>query len=507
MNLQERIARRRSAHQGRTVVVDRDHLSPVVHRPEPIGRGPVLEQLLDELEPVFDGKLPEPVAVVGPPGSGTSAIVTALFDALNDRLGESSRSIATTTRAGSTGPVTWFVYVDGRRVESAFAFYQAVLSVISAEPVPESGIGTDDLRERLTARLARHDRRAVVAIDHHDEPETLRYERARELLEPVSDSVATIAVGQSTPEKWAPAHVEADGDVDGDADRDEDGTGTGTGTGTEAVESRTATGDDSTQPAGSVVTVPAYRHHELVDVITDRASTGLAAGVLDHESVRELAIWADGNAHDALAALFGAACCATATDATRIDASHLEAARGAVPADGVHVDRALALSETRQQVLGHLVDVDTDDRPIREVASAIAERSTLTNGTVKRFLYELADRGVIERVPLPTSGSGRRPSTVEPRFPTLVFGALTSATAETATSMGGAGDGDTDLNAVPDTDMDTETNTDTETDTDIDTNTEPDTDTSSNTDTNTDIDTNTEPDADTNTNTSTNEPP
>ncbi|ELY96706.1 cell division control protein 6 [Natrialba chahannaoensis JCM 10990] len=433
-------------------MVDRDHLSPIVHRPEPIGRGPVLEQLLDELEPVFDGDLPEPVAVVGPPGSGTSAIVTALFDALNDRLGESSRSIATTTRAGSTGPVTWFVYVDGRRVESAFAFYQAVLSVISAEPVPESGIGTDDLRDRLTTRLARHDRRAIVAIDHHDEPETLRYERARELLEPVSDSVATMAVGQSTPENWQPAHVENNGGAgqigaENEADTDED---------------YPTTRDNRAQLRGSVVTVPAYRHHELVDVITDRASTGLAAGVLDHESVRELAIWADGNAHDALAALFGAACRATETSTTRIEDTHLEAARNAVPDDGVHVDRALALSETRQQVLVHLVDVDTDSRPIREVAAAIAERSTLTNGTVKRFLYELADRGVIERVPLPTTGSGRRPSTVEPRFPTLVFEALTSAVTDTAS--------DTETGEITDRDAGTDTNEEADTNTNTSTN-------------------------------------
>jgi len=55
MDLQERIARRRSARQGRRIVVDRDQLSPVVHRPEPVGRGPVLEQLLDALEPIFDG--------------------------------------------------------------------------------------------------------------------------------------------------------------------------------------------------------------------------------------------------------------------------------------------------------------------------------------------------------------------------------------------------------------------------------------------------------------------
>ncbi|WP_247002217.1 Cdc6/Cdc18 family protein [Halosolutus gelatinilyticus] len=380
MNLQERIARRRSVHQGRAVVVDREHLSPVVHRSEPVGRGPVLEQLLDELEPVFDGGLPPPVAVVGPAGSGTSAIVTALFNAMNERFGESSQAMGTTTRGGSSGPVTWFVYVDARRVDSAFAFYRAVLSVVSSDTVPESGVGTDDLRDRLCDRLSRHDRRAIVAIDHHDEPETLAYGRVRSLLEPAAESVTAIAVGQREPDEWD----------------------------------------------GPTVTVPAYRQHELVDVVTDRASTGLAAGALDHEFVRELAEWADGNAHDALAALFGAAILASDERSARIDAGHLEAAMADVPENGVHVDRALALQETRQHVLLDLISVESAGRPIREVAADIAGRSSLTAGTVKRFLYELADRGVIERVPLPSSGSGRRPSTVELRFPTIAFRALAS---------------------------------------------------------------------------------
>jgi Cdc6-like AAA superfamily ATPase len=382
MDLQERIARRRSARQGRHVVVDRDHLSPIVHRPEPVGRGPVLEQLLDTLEPVFDGELPPPVAVVGPAGSGTSAVVTALFDALNEQFGGSNRTIATTTRGGSADPVTWFVAVDGRQVESPFSFYRALLSKISSDRVPESGVGTDDLRDRLTDQIARPDRRAIVAIDHHDEPETLDVARVRDLLEPVADRVATVAVGHREP-------------------------------------------DDH---EGTTVTVPAYRDHELVDVVTDRASTGLAAGVLDHGLVRDLAAWADGNAHDALAALFGAAVLATEDGADRIEPAHLETARDDVPEDGVHVSRALALSETRQQVLLALVEIGTGDRPIRDIAAAIAERSSLTAGTVKRFLYEIADRGIIERVPVPTpdTGSGRQPSTVEPRFPTIAFRSLTA---------------------------------------------------------------------------------
>ncbi|WP_408957720.1 Cdc6/Cdc18 family protein [Natrinema sp. 74] len=380
MDLQERISRRRSAHEGR-IIVDRDHLSPVVHRPEPVGRGPVLEQLLDALEPLFAGTLPPPVAVVGPPGSGTSAVVTALFDALNEQFGGTDRAIATTTRAGSTDPVTWFVTVDGRRVQSPFAFYRAVLSGLSSDRVPESGVGTDDLRERLRDGLARPDRHAVVAIDHHDEPETLGIDAVRELLAPVADSVATVAVGQREPDEHA----------------------------------------------GTTVTVPAYRDHELVDVITDRASTGLAAGALDHDAVRDLAAWADGNAHDALTALFGAAVLAREDDAAQIESHHLEAARADVPADGVHVGRPLSLSATRQRTLLVLADLEPTDRPIDDLASAIADRSSLTAGTVKRFLYELADRDILERVQLPATGTGRRPSTVESRFPTIAFRALTTA--------------------------------------------------------------------------------
>jgi len=125
-----------------------------------------------------------------------------------------------------------------------------------------------------------------------------------------------------------------------------------------------------------------------------------------------LADWADGNAHDALAALFGAAVLASEDEADRIEPPHLEMARADVPDDGVHVARALALSATRQRVLLALVDIDPSDRPIRESSGAIAARSSLTAGTVTRFLYELAERGVIERVRLssPVTTAGGNPA-------------------------------------------------------------------------------------------------
>lgn len=377
MDLHDRIDRRRVAHRHRSVVVDRGRLSPVVHLPQPIGRGPVLERLLDALEPVFDGTLPPNLAVAGPPGSGTSAVVTALFSALSDRLGEPTDAIGTTTRAGSADPSAWFVYVDARRATSSFAFYRALLSDLSAEPVPSSGVGTDDLRARLCEHLDRG-HRAIVAVDHHDEPETLSIDRVRTLLEPVDRRVSIVAVGQRVPDGW----------------------------------------DDP------MVAVPAYRQHELVDVVTERASAGLTAGALDHRSIRDLAAWADGSAHAALAALFGAAVLAGECDSDRIESSHLERAKDAIPADSVHVDRPLALSSTRQRVLCELLSSAADPLPISEAAVAIADDSSLSAGTVKRFLYELAECDVLVRTPLAADGRGRRPSALEARFPTIAFCAL-----------------------------------------------------------------------------------
>lgn len=376
MDMHDRIARRQTAGRNGGIVIDREQLSPVSHGPTLVGRGPVLEQLLDRLDPVFDDGLPDEFAVVGPHGSGTSGIVTNLFSALNDRFAGPTRTIGTTTRAGSERSGTWFAYVDGRRVGSPFAFYRTVLSVISPDPVPEGGVGTDALLDRIRTRLDRSDRRAVIAIDHHDEPEALSYEAVAELVEPIGDSVSIVAAGQEPPAEW-----------------------------------------DS-----PIVSVPPYRSHELIDVLTDRTSQGLAAGSLDHDAIRTVAEWADGNAHDALAAIFGAA--VLAGDGDSIESTHLEEAMADVPDDGVHVDRALALPETRQEVLRHLDEVHSSDRSINDVASEVADRSSLTASTVKRFLYELADRGVLERVPLESDGSGRRPSGVRPRFSMLVFRAL-----------------------------------------------------------------------------------
>ena len=72
-----------------------------------------------------------------------------------------------------------------------------------------------------------------------------------------------------------------------------------------------------------------------------------------------------------------------------------------------------------------LLAIDDEDREsVTATTDAIAAAPDidLSAGTVKRFLYELAETGIVERVTVERqSGHGRPPSRLEPRFPTLVF--------------------------------------------------------------------------------------
>ena len=79
MNIDDRIERRLGYEVGASILADPEALSPVVHADSPVGRGPVIEQLLDVFESAFSGSLPSSVYVYGPKGSGKSAVVSALF--------------------------------------------------------------------------------------------------------------------------------------------------------------------------------------------------------------------------------------------------------------------------------------------------------------------------------------------------------------------------------------------------------------------------------------------
>lgn len=381
MDLSDRIARRRETSNG-GLIVDESALNPAVHLSEVVGRGPVLEQLLDALDPVFDGQRPDDVAVVGPSGSGKSAVVTALFSRLNECFDRSADSIQTTTRGGTGTPEAEFAYVDGRRVASEFQFYHAILDALSSDPVPRRGVGTGELRDRMESIVADEDRCVVVGIDHFVAADAVG--DADDPIVPLEVPTPTVVVSEATPDGW----------------------------GAETVE------------------VPAYRAHALVDLLTERASIGLTSGSLSYDHAQQIANWADGDAHDALAALFGAAISARRDDATRIRDADVEVGVAAVPDDCAQIGRVLSLPENRRAVLAELLAIDADDQTtIGEAATLVGDRTDLSSSTVQRFLYELAEDDVLERRTVDAGDAhGRTPTRVVPRFPTLVFERLATRT-------------------------------------------------------------------------------
>lgn len=377
MNLRERIARRQRTDNAPRLVHDYDALSPVVHLEEPIGRGPTLERLLDHVEPAFEGLLPPNGYVYGPKGSGKSATVSALFSHLAGMTGASRSAIYTTTRGGASRP-TAFIYVDARAARSDFALHHAVLDSLSEESVPEQGLGTAQLRERLEDELHAYDRSVMVAVDHVGEPETHEATEVVELFSPLS-SLSWLCIGRERPDDLGVHGLE----------------------------------------------FSAYRHHALVDVLTGRVSAGLARHALTHEQVRELAEWGDGNAHDALAATFSAADVAREAGHESILPSDVDRAMESVPRPSVSLGRVLALPENRKRVIRALIALDASQRDsVGSAADAIASDGDvdLSAATVKRVLYELSETGITRRVThAETEGIGRPPSRLELRFPTRVF--------------------------------------------------------------------------------------
>lgn len=390
MNIDERIDRRVRTGTEPGLVSDYEALAPVAHPDEPVGRGSVLEELLDALDPVFDDDLPPSIYVHGPSGAGKSAVVTTLVAHLDAQIGGDRATIGTATRVAE--PRTAFVYVDARVASTEFGLYRAILDALLDESIPEQGVGTDYLRDRLRDALAHRGRRLVVAVDHVGEPETFDLP---DLADTLGDdrSLSWIAVGDTAPSQL----------------------------------------DFVAAVPETVVELPRYEGHALVDVLTERASVGLTRDVLSHGHVRQIASWAGGNAHDALAGLFGAAVTASAAGHDRLTDDDVETGTAAVPRGSVPLGRVLALSANRQRVLRGLLDLDDDERgSVEKTAGAIADLPAvdLSQGTVKRYLYELAEVGITERVRNDRApGKGRPPSRVEPRFPTLVFRELFDANA------------------------------------------------------------------------------
>ncbi|MFT4885352.1 MAG: Cdc6-like AAA superfamily ATPase [Natronomonas sp.] len=383
MNLDERIKRRRGEADTQRLIQDYDALSPVAHINEPAGRGPVFERLLDQLEPVFNGQLPPNVYVYGPFGSGKSAIVTSLFAHLGQFSTETRSIIHTSTReTSSISPQ--FVYIDMRETKSEFAFYHSVLNGLVDESVPEHGISTDDILDRLHEVIGQSRSGAVIAVDHVDEPTADEADELIDRFAGLPSKVSWLAVGRTDPEQVA-----------------------------------------LTEYTSASVRVSAYQQQILVDVLMTRASNGLARQALSHEMARRIADWADGNAHDALAALFIAADRADDENRSRLTDADVTAAIEEMPEQSVSLGRVLTLPDNKQAVLRELVDLDAADRDsVTATTEAISSKETvdLSAGTVKRFLYEMAEIGIVERVRSDVqNGTGRPPSRVELRFPPAAF--------------------------------------------------------------------------------------
>jgi len=384
MTIEKRIKRRKRGESERSLVEDGRALSPVCHVGEPTACDPELEALLEHLDPVFDHELPPNAYVWGPTGAGKSAVVTALFARLKRQLGGSGSIIHTTTRAQSQEGAPAFVYVDARTAPTSASLCNAVLEALVDGSVPDGGLEAGSLLGRIQERLAASGRRVVLAVDHVGEPETYTLSTLSGLFGPVGSQLSWLAIGRQEP-----------------------GTVEGTGT----LER---------------LRIPAYRRGTLTDILESRAREGLAQGGVRVEQLRTIATWAETNAHDALAALCGAAGLAAGRNHSRIRDGDLVDAFMDIPQPCVSLARVLGLPASRKRVLGALVS--TGESQGTSVASA-AERIAgtgevdLSVATVERFLYELAEAGIVERVPVQgeSGGVGRSPSRVTPRFSPTVF--------------------------------------------------------------------------------------
>jgi Cdc6-like AAA superfamily ATPase len=382
MDLNERIQHRRGQAGVQQLIRDYSALSPDFHLDEPSGRGPVFERLLDHLEPAFDGQLPPNGYLHGPFGAGKSAIITSLFGHLEQFSTETRSIIHTSTRPAS--PTTpGFVYIDLRGTTSEFAFYHDVLDALVDESVPHHGVSTDEIRGRLHDILGASRAGIVIGVDHVDGSNTPDTERLVDLFAGLPSNVTWLAVGRAPPERIA-----------------------------------------LTEYTATSIPVERYQRQMLVDVVMTRVSEGLAGQALNHDLARRIADWADGNAHDALAALFTAADRASQRGQTHIDESDVAAAIEEIPRPSVSLGRVLQLPANKQTVLRELVNLDPADcESVTTTTEAISASPTvdLSAATVKRYLYEMAELGIVERVQSTSTSKGRPPSRVELRFAPTVF--------------------------------------------------------------------------------------
>lgn len=386
MQLKERIQRRwNPAVDSESLIQDYAALSPAAHIADPVDRGSVVEWFLTQFDAGLETDTANHLYLHGPRGSGKSAIVIALLRQVSDLPAGTRPVIHTSTRVErQSSPV--FVYVDSREVDSEFAFYRTVLDEVIAESVPETGVGTDALRERVRDRWRGESSPWWIAVDHLD-ARGATPDDVVEWSRPIPESVGLIGIGQRPPAE--------------------------TPFGGFAEESRQ---------------MKPYQHEELADVIDRRASTGLTDEAIEYPAIQRIAEWADGDAHDALTALFLAADRADSGNQPSIDRADADAAVSAISQEAVALDQVFSLPDNRQAVLREVTDLTTAKQvSVPTAAALIADGISidLSEGTVKRFLYEAAEDGFLERHEHPAEHDvGRVPSWIESRFSAPVFNRL-----------------------------------------------------------------------------------
>ncbi len=381
MDLQSRIRRRAESSTETRLIQEYEPINPVAHIEEPIGRGAIIERLLDYFEPIFDGQLPSNAYLWGPAGSGKTAIITALFRGLRQIRSHTDTIIHTATRVDST-TTPGLVYVDCRSASTEFGVYQSILDAV-LEDVPKNGVGTERLRNRLQEHLQTTENTLLVAFDHVGEPGAHDLATLADACGYVGDGLSWVAIARAPPRTLS-----------------------------------------QTVRPPVTIELPAYRVPIMIDILTQRATNGLARRAIAHEQLRTIATWSDGNAHDALCALFCAADIAIETGSDTIRDRDLHAGMDGVPNGGAALGRVLALAENRRRVLHALIE-GNHTAPIETTATSIADHPAvgLSSSTVKRLLYELADTGIAHRIQIEPTDEwvGRTPSTIEPRFATRVF--------------------------------------------------------------------------------------
>ncbi len=381
MDIDERIERR---WQTGTTSLVRDYgaLSPVTHVDEPTNRGAVLERLLDHLEPTFEGRLPPNAYVHGPPGTGKSAVVSALFARFARHSADRGRRIYTTTRAVERA-VARFVYLDTREATSEFDFYRDLLDALSDDPAPEHGVSTEELRSRIHDRRTESTGGVVLAVDHVGEPATVDADTLVDRVASLPSDVSWLAIGGAEPDRTP-----------------------------------------LTDYTATTLRVDRYRRQTLTDLLTSRAADGMGNQAFEHRQIRRIAKRAEGNAHDALAALFVAADRAEVADRDALADEDVAAGLEEIEGTSVSLGRVLTLPDKKQLLLRKLVDLDDGRYSVSDLTERLSDLPDvdLSSSTVMRYLYEIAEDDIVERVSESTSESaGRPPSRIALRFPPTVF--------------------------------------------------------------------------------------